>query len=54
MKVLVIGGSGVIGSKLVNHLIKKNIEVEFTYLTNKIPIHAGYYLDIRKKMTLEN
>jgi dTDP-4-dehydrorhamnose reductase len=49
MKVLVIGGSSMIGSKIVEQLIKKNIDVEYTYLRNSIPSINGNQLDITQK-----
>jgi len=36
MKLLIIGGSGVIGSYLVKHFTDKGIDVEFTYLKNNL------------------
>jgi len=49
MKILIIGGSGMIGSKIVDHFLKTNNEVEFTYLTHNVPFRKGYHLDITKK-----
>lgn len=49
VKFLIIGGSGVIGFKLVKFLIRNNENVEFTYLTNKVPFANGYCLDITKR-----
>jgi dTDP-4-dehydrorhamnose reductase len=54
VKILIIGGSGVVGSKLVEYFnyLKKN--VEFTYNTNKTKFPNGHYLDItQKKHTIE-
>jgi len=54
VKILIIGGSGVIGSKLVEYFnyLKKN--VEFTYNTNKTKFPNNHYLDItQKKSTIE-
>lgn len=48
MKILVIGGSGVIGSKAVEFL-SKNHDVFFTYFKNKPPFANGYLLDIRQR-----
>lgn len=49
MKTLVIGGSGVIGSKVVDHFIKLGHEVEFTYFSHEIPNRRGHQLDITVK-----
>lgn len=49
MKILVIGGSGVIGSKIVKHFTDKNNDVEFTFHANKILSTKSHHLDIRKK-----
>jgi len=47
MKILIIGGSGLIGTKLLQHYKKKkNTDVEFTFLKNNIPIANGHQLDI--------
>jgi len=47
MKILIIGGSGVIGTKLLQYFRKKkNDGVEFTYLKNKIPFPNGHQIDI--------
>src|SRR3989344_6192858 len=54
MKILVIGGSGVIGFKIVEHFIKLQRDVEFTYLTNKPRFFKGHCLNItQKKSTIE-
>jgi len=49
MKILIIGGSGVIGWKLLNFLNENNIHVEFTYLQHQIRFKRGRKLDISKK-----
>ena len=49
MKILVIGGSGMIGSKVVDHFLKTGNEVEFTYLMHDVPFRKGYHLDITHK-----
>ncbi len=46
---LIIGGTGVIGTKLVKYFKEKNLDVKFTYLKNHLPIEGGYYLDIIEK-----
>ncbi len=54
MKILVIGGSGVIGFKLVEYFNKIQRNVEFTYYTNKPKFSKGHCLDItQKKPTIE-
>jgi dTDP-4-dehydrorhamnose reductase len=49
MKIIVIGGSGIIGSKIVKKLIENNNDVSYTYYENKLDIGIGYRQDIRKK-----
>ena len=54
MKILVIGGSGVIGFKLVEYFNKIQKNVEYTYHTNKPKFSKGHCLDItQKKPTIE-
>lgn len=54
MTILVIGGSGVIGSKLVDHIKKQKKDVFFTFLKNKPAVNGGYFLDImQKKQTVD-
>jgi len=48
-KFLVIGGTGMIGSKFINYFIKKNQDFQYTYLNNHLPFAGGYKLDITKK-----
>ena len=48
MKILIIGGSGVIGSHLVRSCIKEN-SVIYTYHKNKQYYHGGIELDIRNR-----
>ena len=45
---LIIGGSGMIGTKIYEHFYKKN-NVEMTYLTHKIPFGNNHKLDILQK-----
>jgi len=47
--ILVIGGSGVIGSKLVKYFLDNNDNVEFTYLTNRPYFGKGTSLNISEK-----
>ena len=49
MKILVIGGSGVIGFKLVEYFSKVKKDIEFTYLTNKPNFPKGHSLDITQR-----
>jgi len=49
MKILVIGGSGVIGSKIISHFKENNIDIEFTYFTNIISSTKGRIMDITRK-----
>ncbi len=41
MKICVTGGSGVIGSKLVDHFTKSGFDVDFTYMANKPKIASS-------------
>jgi len=49
MKILVVGGSGVIGFEAVKKLKKLGHDVFYTYYQNKIPISNGFLLDVRNK-----
>jgi dTDP-4-dehydrorhamnose reductase len=50
MKIFIIGGSGVVGSELINQFIKNNDDVYFTYFQNKIEQNNnGIRLDITNK-----
>ena len=47
MKILIIGGSGYIGTNLLQYYRNnKDIDIEFTYLKNEIPFPHGHQLDI--------
>jgi len=46
MNILIIGGSGVIGSKLVKYFMLEKNQVEYTYLTNKMLGYKAHRLDI--------
>ena len=48
MKMLIVGGSGMIGTKIYDHFCKKN-DVEMTYLTHKISFGKSHQLDILQK-----
>ena len=55
MKILVIGGSGVIGSYLVNSFLKENHDLTFTYFTNKSSLSNAVYLDVQdRSSTIES
>lgn len=49
MKILVIGGSGIIGSKIVRKFVESKNDVIYTYYENKLNVGIGQRLDIRKK-----
>jgi len=49
MKYLIIGGTGVIGYKLLQNILKKDDIVEFTFMNNKQIIKNGHELDIQDK-----
>jgi dTDP-4-dehydrorhamnose reductase len=48
MKILIIGGSGMIGSKMI-HFFKKFHSVSYTFFKHPIPYSDGYFLEISKK-----
>lgn len=47
-KILITGGSGVIGSMLTKYFYKNNQDVHYTFLTNNPSYHNGHKLDITK------
>ena len=49
MKILIIGGSSIVGFKMLEFLREKKVNVEYTYYSNNINIENGHYLDIRNK-----
>ena len=49
MKILIIGGSGVIGYNLLVDFIQEGMNTDFTYFKHKLPIKNGYFLDITKR-----
>ena len=54
LKILIIGGSGTIGSKIIEQFQSSNIIFDYTFLTNPIPSKIGYMLDItNRKNTIE-
>jgi len=54
MKYLIIGGTGVIGYKIVQYLLKENNNVEFTYLNNKQSTKNSHFLDIQNSLMTKN
>ena len=54
MRILVIGGSGVIGFETIKKLRKLGHDVFFTYYKNKTPISNGFSIDIRDANKLTN
>jgi len=46
---MIIGGSGIIGSKIVKSMIAKNHEVHYTFYNNELDVEIGHKLDIRNK-----
>lgn len=55
MRILVIGGSSVIGSQFLKYFHKEKIHAQFTYLTHPFAIsNNGYILDITKKDDVVN
>lgn len=54
LKILVIGGSGTIGSKIVEKLQSTNTIVDYTFLRNPIPSKIGHVLNItNRQYTIE-
>lgn len=49
MKILVIGGSGVLGSQIVKHYFSQKNDVYYTFLKNNPNRIEGKYLDITQK-----
>lgn len=49
MKILIIGGTSLIGWQLVNFCIANKMDAHFTYFTHKISSPLYSYLDITKK-----
>ena len=49
MNILIIGGSGIIGSKIVNEFVDNKNNVHYTYNENKLEKGIGHKLDIRKR-----
>lgn len=54
MKILLTGGSGMIGTKILSKFIERNTEINYTFLKNSTPFENGHHLDIScRKDTLE-
>jgi dTDP-4-dehydrorhamnose reductase len=51
LKILIIGGSGVIGYNLFKDFLQEKMDVKFTYFEHKLSIEEkeGYFLNIAKK-----
>lgn len=49
MKILIIGGTGVIGFRLFNYFQNKGHNIELTYLKNQLQIEHSHHLDITQK-----
>lgn len=49
VKILIIGGSGVIGTKMLKYYMDSNFDVECTHLKHSIPFAKSHYLDITKR-----
>ena len=54
MKYLIIGGTGVIGYKILQYLLKKNDSVEFTFMNNKQSFENSHFLDIQDLAKTKN
>jgi len=54
MKMLIIGGSSLIGTKLLGNFLQNETNVEFTYHHNSVPFAKGYQLDITQKNATVN
>lgn len=49
-----MGGSSVIGFQILKNFYENNMNMEYTFLSNKIPYKKGHMLDItKKKMVIE-
>ena len=54
LKILLTGGSGMIGTKILSKFIERNTEINYTFLKNSTPFENGHHLDIScRKDTLE-
>ena len=46
LKILIIGGSSIVGFKMLKFLIEKKINVEYTYYSNNINIENGHVTNL--------
>ncbi len=51
MKILVIGGSGLIGSYFIKAILKENHNLIFTYYINKTHFANSIYLDVQDRLS---
>ena len=51
MKILVIGGSGLIGSFFVKEFLNQNCDLVYTYYKNKIHSTNAVYLDVQDRLS---
>ena len=49
MKILIVGGSGVIGFYSFKSFVNENSEINYTYYKNKTPYPRGIHLDVRDR-----
>ena len=54
MKYLIIGGTGVIGYKILQSILKEDNSVEFTFFNNKQVVNNSHYLDIENAIETKN
>jgi len=54
MKYLIIGGTGVIGYKILQHIRKEDSSVKFTFLNNKQVLKNSHFLNIENLIQTKN
>lgn len=54
MKYLIIGGTGVIGYKILQRILKEDSSVEFTFFNNKQVLKNSHFLDIENSIQTKN
>ena len=54
MKYLIIGGTGVIGYKILQHIRKEDSSVKFTFLNNKEILKNSHFLNIENLIETKN
>ena len=54
MKYLIIGGTGVIGYKILQHIRKEDSSVKFTFLNNKQILKNSHFLNIENLIETKN